>query len=76
MTGGSAILTELFVVASGLKYSSIAGHGPAGFWVNSIVTVAAEVAQPLKRGPLALFNPGRPNGLASGGKEISNRRAL
>jgi hypothetical protein len=46
MTGGSAILTELFVVASGLKYSSIAGHGPAGFWVNSIVTVAAAVAQP------------------------------
>jgi hypothetical protein len=46
MTGGSAILTELFVVASGLKYNSIAGHGPAGFWVNSIVTVAAAVAQP------------------------------
>jgi hypothetical protein len=37
MTGGGAILTEQFVLASGLKYSGIAGHGPAGFWVNSIV---------------------------------------
>jgi hypothetical protein len=46
MSGGSAILTELFVVASGLKYSSIAGHDPAGLWVNSIATVAAAVAQP------------------------------
>jgi len=46
MTGGSAILTELFVVASGLERSGVAGHGPAGFWVNSIVTVAAAVAQP------------------------------
>jgi hypothetical protein len=46
MSGGSAILTELFVVASGPKCSGIAGHGPAGFWVNSIVTVAAAVAQP------------------------------
>ena len=46
MTGGSAILTELFVVASGLKYGGISGHGPAGFRVNSIVTVAAAVAKP------------------------------
>jgi hypothetical protein len=45
-TGGSAILTELFVVASALKYSGIAGHSPAGLWVNSIATVAAAVAQP------------------------------
>ena len=45
MTGGSAILTELFVVASVLKYSGIAGPSPAGLWANSIVTVAAAVAQ-------------------------------
>jgi hypothetical protein len=37
---------RLFVVASALKYSGIADHGPASFWVNSIVTVAAAVAQP------------------------------
>jgi hypothetical protein len=39
-------LTELFVVASALKYSGIAGHSPAGLWVNSIVTIDAAVAQP------------------------------
>ena len=39
-------MTELFVVASALKYSGIAGHSPTGLWVNSIVTVAAAVAQP------------------------------
>jgi hypothetical protein len=38
-------LTELFVVASVLKYSGIAGPSPAGLWANSIVTVAAAVAQ-------------------------------
>jgi hypothetical protein len=27
---------RLFVVASALKYSGIAGHGQAGLWVNSI----------------------------------------
>jgi hypothetical protein len=36
---------RLFVVASALKYSGIAGHSPADLWANSIVTVAAAVAQ-------------------------------
>ena len=39
-------MTELFVVASALKYRGIAGPSPAGLWVNSIVTVAAAVVQP------------------------------
>ena len=45
LTEESAILIELFVVLSAPKYSGIAGPSPAGLSVNSIVTVAAVVAQ-------------------------------
>jgi hypothetical protein len=39
-------VSELFVVASALKYRGIASHSPADLRVNSIATVDAAVAQP------------------------------